>query len=243
MSRLYRPVVSLLCLILVCVIPLSVSTAEYLHSVIPRSPAPRFSAMAVVNEQFEKISLDQYLDQGKWVVLLFYPFDFTFVCPTEIQAFSEHAADFANINTQVLAISTDSHHTHLAWIRTPRADGGLGSINIPLVADTSKSISRSYGVLVDNDNDEMYGAALRGLFILDPSGKIRSLQMNDDQVGRSYQEAIRIIRGFQWSEEHQGEVCPANWKQPGDETIKASPDGIKNYFRHQQQQTQSQSEL
>jgi len=223
-----------LCLCLLCCLVLTaLSSAGYLHNVIPRSLAPRFSAMAVVDGQFEKISLTQYLDEGKWVILLFYPFDFTFVCPTEIQAFSQHHQEFQKINTQVLAISTDSHHTHLAWIRTPREDGGLGSINIPLVADTSKFISRSYGVLVENENDDMFGAALRGLFIIDPKGTIRSLQMNDDQVGRSYTEALRIINGFQWAESHQGEVCPANWKQPGDETILASPDGIKNYFRAQ----------
>ena len=160
------------------------------------------------------------------------PSDFTFVCPTEIIAFSENHASFVAVNAQVMAISTDSHHTHLAWIRTPREDGGLGSISIPLVADTSKQISRRYGVLVDDADDEMYGAALRGLFIIDPRGRIRSLQINDDQVGRNWQEALRVIKAFQWAAEHD-EVCPASWTQPGDSTLKATPQGIKDFFRQQ----------
>ena len=162
--------------------------------------------------------------------LLFSPFDFTFVCPTEIQAFSSHYLDFLALNTSVLAISTDSHHTHLAWIRTPREDGGLGSINIPLVADTSKQISRRYGVLIDDADDSMYGAALRALFIIDPSGRIRSMQINDDQVGRNHEEALRIIGAFQWAEQNDA-VCPASWKQPGDSTLKATPEGIREFWR------------
>ena len=233
---------------------------------VPRHLAPLFNATAVINQQFERISLSQYLQLGRWVVLLFYPYgrthpppprtphphpsilplaspalpsplccawsDFTFVCPTEIIAFSEHHADFEALNAQVLAISTDSHHTHLAWIRTPREDGGLGSVSIPLVADTSKQISRRYGVLVDDADDDMFGAALRGLFIIDPLGRIRSLTMHDDQVGRNHQEALRVIKAFQWAEEHD-EVCPASWTQPGDSTLKATPQGIKDFFRQQ----------
>ena len=158
------------------------------------------------------------------------PFDFTFVCPTEIHAFSEHNAEFLALNTSVLAISTDSHHTHLAWIRTPREDGGLGHINIPLVADTSKQISRRYGVLIDDADDSMYGAALRALFIIDPTGRIRSMQINDDQVGRNHEEALRVIGGFQWAEKNDA-VCPASWKQPGDSTMKPTPEGIKEFWR------------
>lgn len=119
------------------------------------------------------------------MVLLFYPFDYTFVCPTEIIAFSEKFTDFNAINAQVLAISTDSHHTHLSWTRTSRESGGVGRLNIPLVADFSKEISESYGVLVTDESDDMFGAALRGLFIIDPQGFIRSMQVNDDNVGRS----------------------------------------------------------
>ena len=146
----------------------------------------------MVDESFVDISLSDY--RGQWTILLFYPVDFTFgtwcqllqavladystVCPTEIISFSEHTDDFKRLNAQVLAISTDSHHTHLAWVRTPRGDGGVGRLNIPLVADTSKRIARSYGVLVTDENDDMYGAALRGLFIIDPTGTIRMLQVS-----------------------------------------------------------------
>lgn len=199
-----------------------------LIQVKPRQQAADFTATAVVNEKFEKVSLSDY--RGKWVVLVFYPFDFTFVCPTELVAFSDRADEFEEINTKVLAISTDSHHTHLAWIRTERVDGGLGSMNIPVVADISKDISRSYGVLVEDPADDMYGAALRGLFVIDPNGVIRSILINDEQVGRSVTETVRLIKAFQFADEHKGEVCPAGWK-PGEATIKANPDDSKEFFR------------
>ena len=143
------------------------------------------------------------------------------MCPTEIVSFSNAVEDFKALNTEFVGVSTDSHHTHLAWIRTAREAGGLGKINFPLVADISKRISASYGVLVEDPNDEMYGAAIRGLFIIDPKGKIRSIMMNDDQVGRSVEEIKRLIQAFQYSDSHDGHVCPANWK-PGDSTIKAN---------------------
>eukprot|EP00602_Paraphysomonas_sp_CaronLab_P009052 CAMPEP_0185024278 /NCGR_PEP_ID=MMETSP1103-20130426/7277_1 /TAXON_ID=36769 /ORGANISM="Paraphysomonas bandaiensis, Strain Caron Lab Isolate" /LENGTH=173 /DNA_ID=CAMNT_0027557199 /DNA_START=223 /DNA_END=744 /DNA_ORIENTATION=+ len=170
------------------------------------------------------------MDNGMWTVLLFYPFDFTFVCPTELISFSERNSEFLNANTQVLAVSTDSHHTHLAWSRTPRSEGGVGDLNIPLVADTSKTISQSYGVLVNDENDDMYGAALRGLFIVDPNGFIRSIQINDDQVGRSVEETLRILKAFQWADSHPGEACPASWV-PGQDTIKTNPYEAKEYFK------------
>jgi len=202
--------------------------------VTPRQRAPLFSAMAVLPDRsFAKTALTDYLRSGKWVVLLFYPFDFTFVCPTEIIAFSEAHKNFSAMNAQVLAISTDSHHTHLAWVRTPRNDGGLGVMHIPLVADTSKIISKAYGVLVEDENDQMYGAALRGLFLIDPKGIIRSVQINDDHVGRNVEETLRLINAFQFADEH-GEVCPANW-QPGDATIKPDPIGSKEFFSRQKE--------
>lgn len=170
----------------------------------PRHPAPAFTATSVIDDKFSKLSLADYA--GKWVVLLFYPYDYTFVCPTEIISFSERNADFQNINAQVMAISTDSHHTHLAWTRSKREDGGVGRLNIPLVADTSKRISASYGVLVTDEDDDMFGAALRGLFIIDPKGVIRSVQINDDAVGRSVEETLRILKAFQWADSHVGEV-------------------------------------
>lgn len=132
----------------------------------PRTKAPIFKAKAVINDGFIDLSLKDYIDKKQWTVLLFYPYDYTFVCPTEIISFSEKYQEFSEINSHVLAISTDSHHTHLAWSRTSRKDGGVGKLNIPLVADTSKKISASYGVLVTDESDDMYGAALRGLFII-----------------------------------------------------------------------------
>jgi peroxiredoxin (alkyl hydroperoxide reductase subunit C) len=210
--------------------------------VTPRTKAPAFSAMAVLPDQkFAKVALSDYTLRGKWVVLLFYPFDFTFVCPTEIISFSEQAASFAQVNAQTLAISTDSHHTHLAWVRTPRKDGGLGETHIPLVADTSKTISKAYGVLVEDEHDDMYGAALRGLFLIDPKGTIRAVSIHDDHVGRNVEETLRLIQAFQYADEH-GEVCPANW-HPGEKTIKPDPVSSKEYFRAVNKDAKDKSEL
>ena len=123
-------------------------------------------------------------------MLLFYPFDFTYVCPTELIAFSEAAPKFAALNSSVIGISVDSHFTHLAWIKTPRNQGGVGHLNFPLLADISKDISRDYGVLVEDKHDDLYGASLRGLFIIDGNGVIRHMQINDAPVGRSVDEVI-----------------------------------------------------
>ena len=132
----------------------------------PRDYAPTFTNVkAVKDKEFVDISLSDFA--GKYTVLLFYPFDFTYVCPTELIAFSEAIKDFRDINAEVLGVSTDSHYTHLAWINTKRTEGGLGDINYPLLADISKSMSKSYNVLVENPEDPMFGAALRGLFIID----------------------------------------------------------------------------
>lgn len=194
----------------------------------PREEAPGFEAKSVQNDEFVDFRLSDW--DAKWKILVFYPFDFTFVCPTELVAFSEAIDDFRAMNCEVAAISTDSHHTHLAWSRTPREDGGVGRLKIPLVADISKSISEDYGVLVNDTSDELYGAALRGLFIIDGSGKVRSVQINDEQVGRNVEETKRILQGFQYADSHAGEGCPANWV-PGAATIKADPDGAKEYFK------------
>lgn len=200
------------------------------EQVTPRKPAPDFNNVnAVINEKFEKVSLSNY--RGKWLILFFYPFDFTFVCPTEIVSFSDSVETFRSINAEVVAISTDSHHTHLAWVKTPRNEGGLGKMNIPLIADISKRISEDYGVLVTDEEDEMYGAALRGLFIIDPEGTIRSIQINDDAVGRSVDETLRILKAFQYSAAHPHEVCPANWK-PGGETIKTNHIEKIDFFKN-----------
>ena len=161
---------------------------------------------------------------------MYHRFDYTFVCPTEIISFSEKHSEFNAINAEVLAISTDSHHTHLSWTRAKREDGGVGKLSIPLVADTSKRISDAYGVLVTDENDDMYGAALRGLYIVDPKGILRSIQINDDAVGRSVEETLRILKAFQWADSHHGEACPASWT-PGADTIKTNPYESKEYFR------------
>lgn len=136
-----------------------------------------------MDEKFTQISLDDY--KGKYLVIVFYPFDFTYVCPTELISFSENVQKFKDLGAEVLGVSTDSHFTHLAWLKTDRKNGGLGQINYPLLADISKDMSRAYHVLVDKDEDAMDGAALRGIFIIDGNQKIRSVQVNDDAVGRN----------------------------------------------------------
>jgi len=184
------------------------------------SKAPDFRAQAVDNGQFKEIGLNDY--EGKWKVLFFYPLDFTFVCPTEIIAFSDRASEFTDINAQIIGVSVDSQFTHLAWINTPKKQGGLGGCNYPLVADLDKSIARDYGVLLDA------GIALRGLFIIDPAGTIRHSTINDLPVGRNVDETLRVIKAFQFTDEH-GEVCPANWTE-GDDTMVPDPEGSKTYF-------------
>lgn len=184
-------------------------------------PAPDFSGVAVINGAFKDIKLQDY--KGKYVVLFFYPLDFTFVCPTEIIAFSDRVEEFKKINCEVIACSTDSHFSHLAWINTARKDGGLGKMKIPLLADKSAKIARDYGVYKEDD-----GIAFRGLFIIDDSGKLRQITVNDLPVGRSVDETLRLVQAFQYTDKH-GEVCPAGWK-PGDDTMKPDPDGSKAYF-------------
>ncbi|CAD8203239.1 unnamed protein product [Paramecium pentaurelia] len=196
-------------------------------NLLPRQRAPFFSGIAVTPDlKFEKISLSDY--QGKYVVLLFYPFDFTYVCPTELVAFSNALDQFRALGAEVLGISTDSHFTHLAWLKTPRNQGGVGDLKIPLLADISKKISKAYGVLVEDELDELYGASLRGLFIIDKKGLVRTIQINDAPVGRSVDETLRLIQAFQYTDTH-GEVCPANWK-PGQRTIVPDQDKKAEYF-------------
>ncbi|KAF5902098.1 thioredoxin-dependent peroxide reductase, mitochondrial, partial [Clarias magur] len=166
-------------------------------------PAPHFKGTAVHNGEFKDISLDNY--KGKYLVLFFYPLDFTFVCPTEIIAFSDKANEFHDINCEVVGVSVDSHFTHLAWTNTSRKNGGLGNIHIPLLADLNKKVARDYGVLLEEP-----GIALRGLFIIDPNGIIKHMSINDLPVGRSVEETLRLVKAFQFVESH-GEVCPASW--------------------------------
>jgi len=199
----------------------SLHTCSPLLAAQVQKPAPAFTAQAVVDGQFKEVSLSDYL--GSYVVVYFYPLDFTFVCPTEIIAFSERIQEFKDIGCQVVGISTDSHFSHLAWINQPRKQGGLGGLQYPLVSDFNKEISREYGVLI-----EEAGIALRGLFIVDPQGVLRQMSINDLPVGRSVDETLRLIKAFQFVEKH-GEVCPANWT-PDSPTIKPNPEGSLEYF-------------
>ncbi|KAJ8345132.1 hypothetical protein SKAU_G00293250 [Synaphobranchus kaupii] len=187
-------------------------------------PAPAFQATAVVDGEFKEIKLSDY--KGKYVVFFFYPLDFTFVCPTEIVAFSDRAGEFRKIDCEVIAASTDSHFSHLAWINTPRKQGGLGPMNIPLLADLSKSISKDYGVLKEDE-----GIAYRGLFVIDGKGVLRQITINDLPVGRSVDETLRLVQAFQHTDQY-GEVCPAGWK-PGSDTIVPDVQKSKEFFSKQ----------
>jgi alkyl hydroperoxide reductase subunit AhpC len=190
-------------------------------SVLVQQPAPDFKAQAVLADgSFKEVSLSDY--KGKYVVLFFYPLDFTFVCPTEIIAFSERAAEFEKLGVQLLGVSVDSHFSHLAWRNTPRTEGGLGQIDYPLVADLNKEISRAYDVLLAG------GISLRGLFLIDKEGVVRHQVVNDLPLGRSVDEALRMVQALQFFEAN-GEVCPANWKE-GARTIKPSPGASKEFF-------------
>lgn len=188
----------------------------------PQMKAPDFKAPAVVKGQFGDVSLSDY--QGKNVVVFFYPLDFTFVCPTEILAFSDRIEEFRKRNTEVIGISTDSKFSHLAWINTKREEGGLGSLNYPLVSDFTKSISRDYGILLENE-----GVAFRGLFLIDKTGTIQHMVVNNLPLGRSVDETLRMIDALTHFETH-GEVCPIDWK-PGKETIIPNPEESKKYFK------------
>ena len=185
-------------------------------------PAPDFTAVAVMpdNTFNEKFSLSDY--RGKYVILFFYPLDFTFVCPSEIIAFDKALDRFKEKNCEVIGVSIDSQFTHLAWKSSPVVAGGIGNINYPLVADLDKKISRQYGVLLPE------GIALRGTFLIDKEGIIRHMVLNDLPLGRSIEEAIRMVDALQFHEQH-GDVCPANWKQ-GEEGMKPTADGAADYL-------------
>lgn len=182
-------------------------------------PAPAFTATAVMPDgDFAQITLEQY--KGKFVVLFFYPLDFTFVCPTEITAFSDEHAKFAALGAEVLGVSVDSEYSHLAWIQTDRSAGGLGELAYPLVADLKKEIARAYNVLIEDA-----GVALRGLFIIDPDGVVQHSTINALNVGRSVEETLRVLSAFKYTREHPDQVCPANWSEGADTMI---PDPVKS---------------
>ncbi|MCK4414737.1 MAG: peroxiredoxin [Candidatus Eisenbacteria sp.] len=183
--------------------------------------APDFKAQAVMaDDSFAELELSSY--RGKYVVLFFYPLDFTFVCPSEIIAFDKALEKFRSRNAEVIGVSVDSHFTHLAWKNTPVDRGGIGSVGYPLVADLDKSISRAYGVLADE------AVALRGLFLIDKKGVVRHQLVNDLSLGRSVDEALRMLDALQFTEKH-GEVCPANW-HAGDDAMKPTAAGVADYL-------------
>ena len=183
--------------------------------------APNFSATAVYDQEFKDITLSDL--RGKWVVLFFYPLDFTFVCPTEITAFSDRYEEFSSLNTEVLGVSVDSKHCHLAWIQTPRNEGGIGDIKYPLISDLKREICQSYNVLNED------GEADRGLFLINPEGIVMHTTVNKAPVGRNVDEPLRILQGYQSVAANPDEVCPAN-RTPGEKTMLEDPKGSKEYF-------------
>jgi len=183
--------------------------------------APDFTAQAVMPDNtFQELTLSAY--RGKYVILFFYPLDFTFVCPSEIIAFDKALSQFKERGAEVIGVSVDSHYTHLAWKNTPRNQGGIGQVQYPVVADLNKKIAEKYGVLLED------GIALRGLFLIDREGVVRHALINDLPLGRSVDEALRMLDALRFTEEH-GEVCPANWHQ-GEEAMKPTSEGVAEYL-------------
>ena len=185
-----------------------------------QKPAPDFKAMAMINGEFKELQLSDY--RGKYLVLLFYPKDFTFVCPTELIAFGDRIEEFRKLNAEVIGVSVDTEYVHLAWWKTARNEGGSAGIQMPLIADVTRQMCIDYDVLLDE------GVALRGAFVIDPEGTLRQKTVNDLPVGRNVDETLRVIEALQFNAEH-GEVCPANWT-PGAATITPEPEASKSYF-------------
>lgn len=184
--------------------------------------APHFNVKAA---QIDKILNDFSLHQfkGKNVILFFYPLDFTFVCPTELHAFQDTIKEFEQRNTQVIGCSIDSAYTHLAWLNTPKVKGGIKGVEYPLIADVNKTVAREYGVL-----NEQEGIAYRGLFLIDAEGTVRHQVVNDLPLGRSVEDALRVLDAWNYFQTH-GEVCPANWKA-GAKTMKPTQEGLEVFF-------------
>lgn len=191
-------------------------------SVLVNKQAPDFSAQAVVEGgQFKEIKLSDY--RGKYVVLFFYPLDFTFVCPTELHAFQEKYEAFKELGIEVIGVSVDSHYTHFAWLNTPRSQGGIQGVKYPLVSDLTKGIAKDYDVLLDDA-----GVALRGLFLIDKEGVVQHQVVNNLPLGRNVSEAIRMVEALRFFEEN-GEVCPANWNK-GSKGMKPHQEGLLEFF-------------
>lgn len=205
-------------------------------SVLVGRKAPSFAAQAVINggEIVGNFSLDQFA--GKYVMLFFYPKDFTFVCPTELFAFQEKLEEFKSRGVELIGISTDTEQSHWGWLQLDKNKGGINGVTYPLVADTNKTISANYDVLVGdwdfNDEGEMIAhgelIAYRGLFLIDKNGVVRHQLVNDLPLGRNVDEALRMIDALQFFEDN-GEVCPANWSK-GDAGLTATHDGIAEYL-------------
>ena len=218
-----------------CALALTLAVAGALGAAdeMPTRPAvqyraPDFTATALVpGGTFAKVSLDDF--KGKWVILFFYPLDFTFVCPTEIVEFSRANSEFVENGAQLLGVSVDSHFSHLAWSKVPVTDGGIGPINFPLLSDLDKKVSAAYDVLLTAGPDT--GVALRGTFIIDPKGIVRHVAVNDLPVGRSVPEVLRLLQAFQFADK-AGNVCPSKWK-PGSKGIKPNPVDAQEFFRTQ----------
>jgi peroxiredoxin 2/4 len=195
-------------------------------SVLVGKPAPDFTAPAVMgdNDINESFNLTAHI-KGKYAVVFFYPLDFTFVCPSEIIAFDKKKKEFDKRGVEIIGVSVDSHFTHLAWKNTPPNHGGLGPVKFPLVSDLTKAITTSYGILLNG------AIALRGTFLIDRNGVVRHQVVNDLPLGRSIDEALRMVDALQFFEQN-GEVCPANWHS-GEEAMKPTADGVAKYLaRH-----------
>lgn len=199
--------------------------------------APLFEATAVQGQRIiEKFRLSDFIGQ-KYVVLFFYPKDFTFVCPTELHAFQQRLADFEERNAQLIACSTDSEACHLAWLRTAKADGGIEGVTYPIVADINRTIAEDYGVLAgDYLEDEVSGEvklrgqliAYRGLFLIDRDGIVQHMTINNMPLGRSVDEVLRMVDALQFFEKN-GEVCPANWRR-GEAAMEPTDEGLRRYL-------------
>lgn len=205
-------------------------------AVLVGKQAPGFTAAAVVNggEIVEDFTLEQF--KGKYVILFFYPKDFTFVCPTELHAFQSRLNDFKERGVELVAVSTDTEQSHWGWLQMGKDQGGIKGITYPIVADTNKTISHNYDVLAGDffyDEEGMLQAegelvAYRGLFLIDKEGMVRHQLINDLPLGRNVDEAIRIVDALQFNEEN-GEVCPANWVK-GSDGMNATHDGVASYL-------------
>ena len=194
-----------------------------MSSCLINSQAPEFSGKIVTNEKISDFNSNFKNEHNQWHLLVFYPLDFTFVCPTELIGFSNNNTKFEKLNTTVIGISCDSEFTHHAWLQTPKKAGGIKDLKIPLFSDLSQEVTKKYGAYLDKDNHPC-----RATFLIDPHGKIRHYSMNDPPVGRNFNELLRLIEGYQFTDKN-GVVCPLNWKK-GDPTIKDNPDEKFEYF-------------